>query len=261
MHRIVTLKWRNEGRKQQKTVSMKCTTHIALTLGCGLITGVGLLAQSAPPAQQPRPPAQQPAPSQSNPFPEDTSNVPVVPTRPRPAPAPAIAPEAEGAERTSLLNNDTDPVHSPDDAVTGDSSADGFSSSLAGSGDINIPDEDRPDKHRRSQKEPVVHQVTAKEDEDVGAFELSRKNWRAALSRFQSALVADPDNPDVYWGIAEAQRGLGNYADAKANYQKVVDYEDPESKHSKEAKKLLKTPQLANAPAVSANQPSSQPHQ
>lgn len=220
------------------------------------MAAVGLGAQSAPPPQQQRPPAQQPGPSQSNPFPDDTTNVPVVPTTAQPAAPPASsAAEDGGAETTSLLNNDKDPVHSPDDPVESDTSADGFSSSLAGSGDINIPDEDRPDKHRRSQKEPVVHQVTAKEDESVGEFELSRKNWKAALSRFQSALVTDPENPDVYWGIAEAQRGLGDYASAKPNYQKVVDYDDPESKHSKEAKKLLKSPQLANAPAVSANQP------
>jgi hypothetical protein len=32
-----------------------------------------------------------------------------------------------------------------------------------------------------------------------------------------------------------------------------VDYDDPESKHSKDAKKLLKSPQIANAPAVSKN--------
>jgi hypothetical protein len=236
---------------------MKLRTNIALAIGCGLISSVGLRAQSAPPSQQQTPPAQQPAqkPAESNPFPEDTSKVPVVPTTAQPAAAPASAPEESGAETTSLLKGDSDPVHSPDDPVdTSSSGADGFSSSLAGSGDVNIPDEDRPDKHRRSQKESEVHQVTAKEDESVGEFELSRKNYKAALSRYQSALVTDSENPDVYWGIAEAQRGLGNLADAKANYQKVVDYDDPESKHSKEAKKLLKSPQLANAPVVSGNQ-------
>ena len=45
---------------------------------------------------------------------------------------------------------------------------------------------------------------------------------------------------------------LGDFANAKANYQKVMEY-DPDSKHGKEAKRLLKDPQLANAPAVSAN--------
>ena len=233
---------------------MKLRTNIALMVGCGLISAAGLAAQANSPSQQQKPPAQMP--TESNPFPEDTSKVPVVPTTAQPAAAPpSSASESSGAETTSVMKNDSDPVHSPDDPVdNGSSGADGFSSSLTGSGDVNIPDEDRLDKHGRSKREPVVHQVTAQEDESVGEFELSRKNYKAALSRYQSALVTDSENPDVYWGIAEAQRGLGNLADAKANYQKVVDYDDPESKHSKEAKKLLKSPQLANAPAVSANQ-------
>ena len=236
---------------------MKPRTYIALTVGCSLISVVGLLAQSTSAPQQPKPPARQPAqkPANSNPFPEDTSNIPVVPTTAQPAaPPPASAPENTNSETTSLLKGDSDPARSPDDPVETDTSADGFSSSLAGSGDVNIFDEDRPEKQRRGQPQSAVKQVTARENEDVGEFELGRKNYKAALSRFQSALVTDSENPDVYWGIAEAQRGLGNYADARANYQKVVDYEDPESKHSKEAKKLLKSSQLANAPAVSANQ-------
>ena len=230
--------------------------QIAFALGCGLCSAAGAVAQS----QQQKPPAtqQQPAqkpPAESNPFPEDTTNVPVVPTTAQPAEAaPAPAPEASGAETTSLLKNDTDPVRSPDDP-TPDSSADsGFSSSLTGANDVNVPDEIKPaNKGGRARPTPPVHEETAKEDEQVGEFELSRKNWKAALSRFESALVTDPENPDVYWGLAEAHRGLGDFAKAKANYQKVVDYDDPDSKHSKDAKKLLKSPQIANAPAVSKN--------
>lgn len=241
---------------------MRIGIYIALAIGCGLVYTVGLRGQSTP-AQQQKPPAQQqPAqkpPADSNPFPEDTSNVPVIPTGAEPAHAPAApaapaAGESAPTATTSLLKSDSDPVHSPDDPAPDATNSDGFSSSLAGTGEVNIPDEERPDKHGRRQQEPTFQQPTAKQDESVGDYELSRKNWKAALSRYQSALVNDSENPDVYWGIAEAQRGLGNYAEAKANYQKVVDYDDPESKHSKEAKKLLKKPELANAPAVSANQ-------
>ncbi len=194
----------------------------------------------------------------ANPFPEDTNSVPVVPTSGEPAPAPPRATNSESTVTTSLLKDDSDPVHSPDDPPPDASGSDsGFSSSLSGSNDVNIPDEAKPTGHRQLNAPDTVHQETAKEDEDVGAFELSRKNWKAALSRFQSALVTDPENPDVYWGMAEAQRALGDYASAKANYLKVMDY-DPDSKHGKEAKRLLKDPQLANAPAVSSNRPAAQ---
>jgi len=238
---------------------MKLKSHIALAVGCGVVAAASLHSQSAPPAQQPKPPAStQPAqkpPAESNPFPEDTNNVPVVPTNGEPAAAPAPPPVADegSAVTTSLLKSDSDPVHSPDDPDPESAGANsGFSSSLSGSPDINIPDEPKTGKHKKTD-EPPVHQVTAKDDESVGEFELSRKNWKAALSRYQSALVTDPENPDVYWGIAESQRQLGDFANAKANYLKVMEY-DPDSKHAKEAKKLLKNPQLANAPAVSKNQ-------
>jgi tetratricopeptide (TPR) repeat protein len=243
---------------------MKLNFYIALGIGCGLIAAVGLRAQSTQPQPaQPQQPAlpQQPAqkpPAAANPFPEDTNSVPVVPTNGEPAPAPPAATNTDSAETTSLLKDDSDPVHSPDDPPPGASGSDsGFSSSLTGTNDVNIPDEMKPGKRTRKTDEPPIHQETAKEDEDVGAFELGRKNWKAALSRFQSALVTDPENPEVYWGMAEAQRALGDYANAKANYQKVLEY-DPDSKHAKEAKRLLKDPQLASAPAVSANRPASQ---
>jgi hypothetical protein len=235
---------------------MKLKFHIALAVGCGLCTAVGLSGQQKPQPPQQQQPAQKP-PAEANPFPDDTTSVPVVPTTEQPASTPAAAPDGSSAGLTNLLGNDSDPVHSPDDPVGGDTGSDGFSSSLTGGSDVNIPDETKPTKRRRGEEPQPLQRTTAetaKQDESVGEFELSRKNFKAALSRFQSALVNDPDNPDVYWGLAEAQRGLGDFAGAKANYQKVVDYEDPESKHSKQAKKLLKSPELANAPAVSQNQ-------
>ncbi len=245
---------------------MKLKFYIVLGFGCGLIAAIGVQGQSTPPQQKPpastqQQPSQKP-PGSANPFPEDTNNVPVVPTSGEPAPAPPAAANSESTETTSLLKEDSDPVHSPDDPPPDASGSDsGFSSSLSGSNDVNIPDEAKPTGHRKLNAPDTVHQETAKEDEDVGAFELSRKNWKAALSRFQSALVTDPENPEVYWGMAEAQRALGDFAGAKANYQKVMEY-DPDSKHGKESKRLLKDPQLANAPAVSANHPAAQtpPH-
>jgi len=87
-----------------------------------------------------------------------------------------------------------------------------------------------------------------------GSYYLSTKHWKAALSRFESAVVLDPENPEVYWGLGEAQRHLGKFAEARASYEKLVEY-DPDSKHGKEAKKLLKDPELANAPSVSASKP------
>ncbi|KAA6464461.1 tetratricopeptide repeat protein [Acidobacteria bacterium AB60] len=212
------------------------TLILTAVLGaCGLVW-----AQQPPAEPQKAPPSKPPA--ESNPFPEDTTNVPVVPASNAPA-----APAANAAP-PALPSGADDPVRSPDDPV-GDPEAGSnseFSSSSAGLDKIQPPPDEEPTRRHRGKgpQEPDVHQETAKEDEDVGSLYLSQKNWRAALSRFESAVVLDPENPDVYWALAESQRHLGQFAAAKANYEKVMEY-DPDSKHAKEAKKLLGSPEMA----------------
>jgi Tfp pilus assembly protein PilF len=116
------------------------------------------------------------------------------------------------------------------------------------------PDDDQPSKKKKPVVKEPTHQEAASKDIEVGGYYLQTKNWKGAVSRFQSALVLDPENPDVYWGLAEAARHLGNFADARANYQKVVDY-DPDSRHGKEARKALKEPEIASGKNAPASQP------
>jgi tetratricopeptide (TPR) repeat protein len=204
--------------------------------------------------QSAAPPADQQ--NNQNPFPEDTSDVPVIPTHD----IPGLAPE-EG--RMAMPAGDADPVHSPEDAeADAESQEQSSSSSLAGMRDLLPPADDdatQPKKHggKGDQADDSEPPETAAEDESVGNYYLDNKDWKAALSRFQSALVLDPYNPDVYWSLAEAERGLGQFAEARANYEKVVEY-DPGSHHAKEAKKALDDPQIANAKASRAALPAAQ---
>lgn len=203
---------------------------------------------SQPAAQQPPRTQQQ---TNQNPFPEDTSDVPVMPTRDNPD-VPSAADESK--ERIDLPQEDVDPVRSPEDAgAAAESGQSSSSSSLAGMGNLLPGPDDDAQPGRRGKKgsqiEEPEHQESATEDENVGKYYLDSKNWKAALSRFQSALVLDPDNPDVYWGLAESERHLGDLAEARASYQKVVDY-DPDSRHGKDARKALKDPEIANSKAA-----------
>lgn len=207
-----------------------------------------LHAQAPAPDQNQKPQNQQQSkpPAQSNPFPEDTNKVPVLPNGTEAAPAP---PAAASEAPPSLPAGDVDPVRSPDEPPPGAApSASGFSSSSADLANILAPppDDEKDTRKHGKAAEPPEHKETAKEDESVGEYYLEQKNWRAALSRYESALVLDPENPDVYWGLAESQRHMGQLANARANYLKVMEY-DPDSKHAKEAKKLLKEPEMANA--------------
>ena len=214
-------------------------------------TGTG---QSKPAAD-----SQQPAPASqpnANPFPEDTSTVPVMPSKATPE-----LPEGtfSGAENTPLPlpGEDLDPVRSPDDpepAATSGAEADS-SSSLAGMDKL-LPksDDDQPSKKRKLVVKEPTHQEASSKDIEVGNYYLQMKNWKAARSRFESAMVLDPENPEVYWGMAEAEHHMGDFANAKAHYLKLLDY-DPDGPHGKQARKELKDPALANAKNATPGQP------
>ncbi len=254
---------------------MKLLFGVAMFVGCTAVSFLpGAYAQGnggqsgsgqTPPAAQNPVPAQQPAntapQTNANPFPENTDSVPVIPTGNSRALAPGD--EDSANPRAPMPAEDADPVRTPEEAAdAADSSSGGSSSSLTGMGDLNPPDDEdttHPGKHKKKGEEVVPeHHETAAEDEDVGSYYLSNKDWKAALSRFQSALVLDPDNPNVYWGLAEAERHTGDFADARTNYLKVREY-DPGSRHAKDAAKALEDPEIANAKPDASQTPATQP--
>jgi hypothetical protein len=197
-------------------------------------------------------------PSSANPFPEDTSTVPVMPSKTTPALPEGTYHSAE-SPGIPLSGEDRDPVRSPDDpapAIASGSEADSSSSLTGMENLLPRPEDDQPSKKKKlSVKEPT-HQEASSKDIEVGSYYLDKKNWKGALSRFESALVLDPENPEVYWGLAEAERHLGNLADARTNYGKVAEY-DPDSPHGKQARKALKEPEIANGKNAVPGQPGS----
>jgi tetratricopeptide (TPR) repeat protein len=259
---------------------MKPAFGMALVLACLLAAAPRLCAQapnngnpsgssqSQPAANSQNPPPDQTPPrvktqTNANPFPEDVNSVPVMPSRNTPDLPLGVGDEASNG-RIPMPLEDFDPVRSPEDAAAAaESSETDSSSSLTGLGNLLPPPDDntQPGKHNRKGEEVVPeHHETAAEDVNVGNYYLDNKDWKGALSRFQSALVLDPANPDVYWGLAECERHLGDFADARANYLKVTEY-DPDSRHGKEARKALKDPEIANAKPPSSGQPAEQSQQ
>jgi tetratricopeptide (TPR) repeat protein len=197
----------------------------------------------------------------ANPFPEDTSNVPVMPSKGTPALPEGTynGDDAAGGGRMALPGDDLDPVRSPDDAAPAagstqelhsSSSSAGMDKILAGTDDDNQPQ----GKHKKLAAPEPEHKETSSEDINVGKYYLDTKNWKAALSRFESAMVLAPDEPEVYWGLAESERNLGHFAEARTYYMKLLDY-DPDGPHAKAARKALKEPEVANAKAAASGQP------
>ncbi|HUB29389.1 MAG TPA: tetratricopeptide repeat protein [Terracidiphilus sp.] len=239
----------------------KSAILILMLCGAAFLVSARAQAPSNPPPQKPANNAapdsqQQDQKPGANPFPEDTNSVPVLPSANNPGtPEPSAEPPSYG--NAALPGGDNDPVRSPDDAAPSSANSD-VSSSSAGMDNLLKPPPDE-ERGKHGKLDAPEHTESAKEDESVGGYYLDQKNWKAALSRFESALVLDPENPEVYWGLAESQRHTGDFASAKANYLKVMEY-DPDSKHSKEAKKILKEPEMESARAVPASSPA-QPRQ
>ena len=196
----------------------------------------------------------------ANPFPEDITNVPVMPSTPGALAEPDPGDAGVTSDLLHLPAIDIDPIRSPDDVpvaeeehTAGESSSSSSLDKILGSaGDDNDPKDrkhhhDRPDK---PQKQKTKKDFAA-EDLEVGSYYLEKKNWKAAQSRFQSAMVLDPENPEVYWGLAESAYHMGDLYTAREYYIKLADY-DPEGPHGKQLKKILKDPALLNAKPLPA---------
>ena len=248
------------GRDSIRSNEMKQGFSIALVVAGCLMAASWLPAQAAP--GQNTPPATPPKPAESNPFPEDTSTVPLMPSKGTPAlPEGTYSGEENGTDNRhiALPSDDLDPVRSPDDPVPETDSAEELHSSSSRAGlDKILPEPDDDDQPQGKKRKLTVnapeHKETSAEDIQVGDYYLDTKNWKAALSRFESAMVLAPDEPEVYWGLAESARHLGNFAEARDYYKKVAEY-DPDSKHGKQAIKALKDPEIANAKAAPPAQP------
>lgn len=245
--------------------TMRAFRTLTLALAYFVAAGLGVFAQAAKQPQSgaagspaSNAPAQAGQPG-NNAFPTDLSNVPVIPAHLSPGMIPGEDEESRGM---AIPTADTDPVLSPEDAAADAQSGEqDWSSSQAGMRDLLPPtgDEMQPGRHKdKSGTEPLIPHETASDDEHVGEYYLDNGEWKAALSRYESALVLDPDNPDVYWGLAESERHLGQLAEARANYQKVIIY-DSGTRMAKKALKFLKDPQIANAKPLAASSGGAQP--
>ena len=255
-------------------LKMRRIVFIALVLA-GCLTAAPWLMAQAPAAgdakgqrkpagesQKPQSNSSQPGAatqSNTNPFPEDTSTVPVMPSKiPPPLPQGTYRPEDRVPDSSPVLlrGEDVDPVRSPDDPAPEARSESDADSSANSSSSLNgleklLPKPGEDDQTGGKKKKLLVikeptHQEASSKDIEVGKYYLDRKNWKAALSRFESALILDPENPEVYWGLAEAEHHLGDYAHAKAHYLQLLEY-DPDGPHGKQARRELKDPALDKA--------------
>jgi len=224
---------------------MKRGILVALLL-TGSFTAVARMGAQAPTAGDSTPAKPADAarkPSEANPFPDDNTNIPVMPSK-----GEVFLPDNNNSTVSRPLplpGEEADPVRSPDDSAPSEASGPSQDESSSQSGLDRLLPKDYDENGKRKRAKAPEHQETEAEDVEVGGYYLERKNWRAALSRFQSAMVLNPEDPEAFWGLAEAERHLNQFASARAHYQKLLDY-DPDGPHGKPARKALQTPEILN---------------
>lgn len=86
----------------------------------------------------------------------------------------------------------------------------------------------------------------AMKDLEVGNFYLKQKNYRAALERFNDALLYKPDDAESTYGLAVTQEKLDLLDKARQNYNKYLQLLS-EGPHAKECHEALKRIDSRNA--------------
>jgi Tfp pilus assembly protein PilF len=86
-----------------------------------------------------------------------------------------------------------------------------------------------------SRQDPATQ---AAHDMDVGETYLSANSFDAARERFEEALRLTPDNPLVYFRLAQSLQGMQRLDPARMYYRKYLELE-PKGKYAKNAKKAI----------------------
>ena len=75
-------------------------------------------------------------------------------------------------------------------------------------------------------------------DKDVAVLYYNMGNWEGAYLRFRDAVAADPNDADAVAGLADCERRLGRYMEARKDYARYLVLQ-PDGKRAREALKAL----------------------
>mgnify|MGYP001545677128 CR=1 FL=1 len=100
--------------------------------------------------------------------------------------------------------------------------------------DANPPEEDESVAPRKYVLNPLESERNIK----VGNYYWDKKNYRAALARYQDATRYNPSSPEAFFKVGEAEQKLKHTDAAKIAFKKVIELA-PDSKLAHEAKHKL----------------------
>jgi tetratricopeptide (TPR) repeat protein len=102
------------------------------------------------------------------------------------------------------------------------------------------PDEANPpeEDESRAPKTYVLNPLESERNIKIGNYYWDKKNYRAALGRYQDATRFNPSSPEAFFKVGEAESKLKHKDAAKVAFQKVIQLA-PDSKLAHEAKRKL----------------------
>ncbi|HLY92307.1 MAG TPA: tetratricopeptide repeat protein [Candidatus Angelobacter sp.] len=230
---------------------MKLRPHIVLC-ALWLLIGAGIQRSNA----QENPDDKAHITPRATPTPTPASSKPTQPQQKpnqyEPPPFPGDAPGTPPAEkRQGGYDRPAFPGDAPGTSATGESSSRDSQIDLSAKPETKetAPAEDS------SVLQPWDPHKAAK-DVEVGQYYYKVKNYRAALERFNHALIYKPDDAEATLGLAMTQEKLDLLSMADQNYRKYLQIL-PNGPKSREAEAALKRigPGVATSKASSANDP------
>lgn len=102
------------------------------------------------------------------------------------------------------------------------------------------PDETNPPEEDESvaPKKYVLNPLESERNIKVGNLYFAKKNYRAALSRYQDATRYNPSSQEAFYKVGEAEKKLKHGDAAKVAFRKVIQLA-PDTKLAQEAKRKL----------------------
>jgi hypothetical protein len=133
----------------------------------------------------------------------------------------------------------------PKTEAQGESSSQDSQVDFSGASRPNLPTPSGNDGDEKTFRPWDPHR--AAKDVEVGEYYLKLKNYRAALERFNDALLYKPNDAEATFDLAVTQERLDLFAKARQNYSKYLEIlpAGPKAKEAQEALKRMESQPVA----------------
>jgi tetratricopeptide (TPR) repeat protein len=188
--------------------------------------------------------AQESQDNQPHVEPRSGTSTPPAKAKPQPSPQPQSSPPNQQPQPGQQYQPGQAP---PKTEAQGESSSRDSQGDFSGASRPNLPAPGGSEGDEKAFRPWDPHR--AAKDVEVGEYYLKLKNYRAALERFNDALVYKPNDAEATFDLAVTQEKLDLFAKARQNYSKYLEIlpAGPKAKEAQDALKRLDSQPVGSA--------------